>query len=376
MRTKQQFIIYGAGARGGERLTYYGAENVKCFCDSEKIGRMLGKDIISFDALIKIWDNDKYRLSLAIDNVDAAYEVMLRLQEHNIPVNVWDGVRTKTEKLLHVYRGDEGIIYDYDCSKIVGWRAKRTVSMLQEMFAFYSEKYIDVQIDFYIYIMDDVFEASRIAELLGVDHVFAYSYVYGMENVIAIPDYRFIFDFFDNESYYGEILGKMEKLGKFSDSRAVWAGNLDNDKTRRILVALGKAHTDKLLINAFVFRRGILQGKMDDPKEWSKFKYLIDIRGFGWTDRVKYLLGMRRPLLLVDRPYREYYYDDLRPMVHFVPVKEDLSDLLDKINFLDENPDLYKFIVDNATRFVNEHFRKEIVRYELHERVHMYGVLK
>ena len=95
--------------------------------------------------------------------------------------------------------------------------------------------------------------------------------------------------------------------------------------------------------------------------EFPHFKYLIDVRGIGWTDRVKYLLAMKRPLLLVDRPYREYYFDELIPMKHYIPVKEDFSDMLEKIDFLESDSGLYMYIVKNASDFVKEHFNKESV---------------
>ncbi len=98
--------------------------------------------------------------------------------------------------------------------------------------------------------------------------------------------------------------------------------------------------------------------------ELYQWKYLLDIRGYGWTDRVKLLLASGRVLLLVERPYREYYFDLIKPMVHYVPIEEDLSDLINKIHYLDENPEVYNDIVENAVAFVKENFKKEkIIKY-------------
>ncbi len=114
----------------------------------------------------------------------------------------------------------------------------------------------------------------------------------------------------------------------------------------------------------FIYRNNEIQygKKIFAAVDFMKFKYLIDIRGFGWTDRVKYLLGMKRVLLLIERPYKEYYYDWLEPMKHYVPVKEDMSDLIDKIRLLEDNPDLYDYIAKCAFDFVRTHFSKNNIQ--------------
>ena len=146
-------------------------------------------------------------------------------------------------------------------------------------------------------------------------------------------------------------------------------GNLENDKTRLILKKIGEKHADKLFIYDFIYRNGKIQygKKQFSARQFMDFKYLIDIRGYGWTDRVKYLLGMKRPLLLVDRPYREYYFNRLIPMKHYIPIREDLSDLIEKIEMLETNKDLYETICNNAFKFVLNNFTQEKIREALYK---------
>ena len=63
----------------------------------------------------------------------------------------------------------------------------------------------------------------------------------------------------------------------------------------------------------------------------TKYKYLIDIGGNGYSGRLKYLLYSNRPLLIVDRDSIEYFYNDLIPYIHYIPIKIDLSDLLEQV---------------------------------------------
>ena len=91
----------------------------------------------------------------------------------------------------------------------------------------------------------------------------------------------------------------------------------------------------------------------------TKYKYLLDIGGNGYSGRLKYLLYSKRPILLIDRNYVEYFHDDLKPYEHYIPVEMDLSDLLDQVEWMKQNPDKCKEIAQNAYNFAIENFTKE-----------------
>lgn len=52
--------------------------------------------------------------------------------------------------------------------------------------------------------------------------------------------------------------------------------------------------------------------------------------------------------------YFEHFYQDLEPYVHYILVQEDLSDLVEKIKWAQENDEKAKEIAKNGQRFVNE----------------------
>ena len=58
-----KLILYGAGYWGEHALTYFGTENVFCFCDSkikgDTEGELNGKSIISFEKLVKKYEEDE-----------------------------------------------------------------------------------------------------------------------------------------------------------------------------------------------------------------------------------------------------------------------------------------------------------------------------
>lgn len=78
------------------------------------------------------------------------------------------------------------------------------------------------------------------------------------------------------------------------------------------------------------------------------YRFLIDIGGNGYSGRLKLLLFSRHPLLIVDRDYIEFFHSSLVPYVHYVPVKMDLSDLLEKARWIRDNYEKRLEIAANA----------------------------
>jgi hypothetical protein len=90
-----------------------------------------------------------------------------------------------------------------------------------------------------------------------------------------------------------------------------------------------------------------------------KYKYLIDIGGNGYSGRLKFLLFSKRPLLLVDRNYIEYFHEDLIPYVHYIPVQMDLSDLLIQVDWMISNPEKCLEIANNAFEYAINNFKPD-----------------
>ena len=91
----------------------------------------------------------------------------------------------------------------------------------------------------------------------------------------------------------------------------------------------------------------------------TKWKYLIDVEGNGWSARMKLFLFSRRVLFLQDRPYKEWFYKDLKPWVHYVPVNRDLSDLESNLNKVKTSKQLEIDITENAFEFAMNNLRRK-----------------
>jgi len=55
----------------------------------------------------------------------------------------------------------------------------------------------------------------------------------------------------------------------------------------------------------------------------------------------------------------EWFYSALKPYVHYVPLKEDLSNIFEQINWMKENDDQLKEISSNAQKFVKNELMPE-----------------
>uniref|UniRef100_UPI003AAF6B5C protein O-glucosyltransferase 3 isoform X3 n=1 Tax=Centroberyx gerrardi TaxID=166262 RepID=UPI003AAF6B5C len=98
------------------------------------------------------------------------------------------------------------------------------------------------------------------------------------------------------------------------------------------------------VIDNQVYRRSL--GKYTDFKMFSdemllsltrKHKYQVNVDGTVAAYRFPYLMLGNSLVLKQDSPYYEYFYTNLRPGTHYIPVKRSLSDLLEKIKWAKGN---------------------------------------
>jgi hypothetical protein len=88
----------------------------------------------------------------------------------------------------------------------------------------------------------------------------------------------------------------------------------------------------------------------------NRFKYQIDIDGNtnAWAGLFQKLLS-ESAVLKVESPYgfRQWYYDQLIPWEHFVPVKSDMGDLVEKTRWLIANDDQAKAIGQSGAKLAH-----------------------
>lgn len=170
---------------------------------------------------------------------------------------------------------------------------------------------------------------------------------------VGIEDYEIVIREIDNA---GLIPYEINKVG--------WIGNTNTHSNRKKLLEVGDAHKE---LFDFFDMRWYLSGRtflnptkyISTPELVKKYSMLIDVEGCGYSGRVKHLLWSHRPLLLVDRPYKEYFFEHLKEWVHYIPVKRDLSDLVEKTIWCMENYDKALVIAENAFQFSQIHLTRD-----------------
>lgn len=97
------------------------------------------------------------------------------------------------------------------------------------------------------------------------------------------------------------------------------------------------------------------------PYEQSSYKYIVHIAGHVEAFRLSLELNMGSVILLVKSPWKLWYSDLLKEYVHYVPVKEDLSDLISKIAWCRNHDDECKKIAENAKEFYKTYLGKNAI---------------
>uniref|UniRef100_A0A674NAD9 Protein O-glucosyltransferase 2 n=1 Tax=Takifugu rubripes TaxID=31033 RepID=A0A674NAD9_TAKRU len=145
------------------------------------------------------------------------------------------------------------------------------------------------------------------------------------------------------------------------NATAFWRGR-DSRQERLELVKLSRAHPDMIdaaFTNFFFFKHDeSLYGPLVKHVsffDFFKYKYQINIDGTVAAYRLPYLLAGDSVVLKQDSGYYEHFYNELRPWEHYIPVRADLGDLLDKIRWARSHDEEVKKIALAGQQFARNH---------------------
>lgn len=144
-----------------------------------------------------------------------------------------------------------------------------------------------------------------------------------------------------------------DNIDKADNLPYIDAGITDwNVRPRKVF---GEPHIQTIEIDKLPFG---LVGKLT-PEEQSKYKYIIHIDGHSAAFRLSLELAMKSVVLKVDLPYKLWFFDLLKPYEHFIPVKSDLSDLYEKIEWCKAHDLECQRIAMNAYEFYKNKLSKD-----------------
>ncbi|KAM9343348.1 protein O-glucosyltransferase 2 [Pholidichthys leucotaenia] len=145
------------------------------------------------------------------------------------------------------------------------------------------------------------------------------------------------------------------------NATAFWRGR-DSRQERLELVKLSRAHPqiiDAAFTNFFFFKHDeSLYGPLVKHVsffDFFKYKYQINIDGTVAAYRLPYLLAGDSVVLKQESDYYEHFYSELQPWVHYIPVRADLGDLLEKIQWARDHDEEAKKIALTGQKFARTH---------------------
>ncbi|NGX32401.1 MAG: hypothetical protein K1060chlam4_00445, partial [Candidatus Anoxychlamydiales bacterium] len=180
--------------------------------------------------------------------------------------------------------------------------------------------------------------------------------------VILIPDWRSVSRWWVKEIKC--VLKAIKKNSwKSKKNYAFWRGSLTNG-IRSKLCKLALQYPNHLYakLNAKV-ENADLQTKLEQEgiycsKGWYPMKKILENKYLPLMDGVMSAAPAFQSRLLSnsltlkqDFPGVQWFFKPLKPYVHYVPLKHDISDLIEKIEWAKENDDLCKEISKNASDF-------------------------
>jgi hypothetical protein len=153
------------------------------------------------------------------------------------------------------------------------------------------------------------------------------------------------------------------------DQRLFWIGQ-NSHWTRPKLIDVSQRYPDKIHARILEWEKYVIpQNDMVSLEDHTKYKYLIDLPGQGYSARIKYLLFSRRPLFIVAREYHDWISCDIKPWIHYIPVNDQNfeDDLLGKLEWAQQNPTQAQNIADNAFLYITNKLTLNNIIEKIHD---------
>lgn len=178
-------------------------------------------------------------------------------------------------------------------------------------------------------------------------------------------------------------LNTQVNLDNYDELKIGWIGNVfNNHKPRNILHKLGLENPNLLDIRNIDTRTYGINSKLKLPSCYqgkhnfmtflelaNKYAFLLDVQGGGYSGRLKFLLHTGRPVFIIARQYQEFFFEYLKENYHYIPVKEDCVDLLEKINWAINNYEEAKQIGLNGKQFAQTYLTRDYALHQINEMI-------
>lgn len=109
------------------------------------------------------------------------------------------------------------------------------------------------------------------------------------------------------------------------------------------------------------YMTGDILGDYIGMESWFNYKYILNLEGNDYSSSFPFILNSNS-LALHTYPFRYetiLFGDDIQPWVHFVPVKQDCSDIVEKLQWCEEHQEECKAIISRANAYILPYKNKQ-----------------
>jgi hypothetical protein len=188
-------------------------------------------------------------------------------------------------------------------------------------------------------------------------NIFSYNKQINDNNTLLLPDYYYIRDNGYKENLFKEIDNNYINFNN-KKNKCVYRGALNNGSVTNFIDMTDKDNLNqreyfkKLYEERKIKNMDFEDNKLSIPEQM-KYKYILDIDGWAntWSATI-WKLYSGSVLLKVKSIWKQWYYDELKEYVHYVPIENDFSNLNEQIQWCINNNDKCEEITKKAKEFV------------------------
>ena len=105
------------------------------------------------------------------------------------------------------------------------------------------------------------------------------------------------------------------------------------------------------------------------------YKYIASLDGNAWPDRFPRLIASNSLIFKEDSKHYSFFDLALKPAIHYVALKSDMSDLEEKILWAKHNPEKALKIIQNANQFADSYLSQAAIEAYVHKLLFKYSQL-
>lgn len=198
-----------------------------------------------------------------------------------------------------------------------------------------------------------------------IKYILAQSYQSGTPNIIGIPDRHYFYcNLYHPFRSFHKGMSFDTKISKIAFVARKERGTKYNFTNRRDI---------EMNQREYFFSDNVSKKNVEcsmywvDSKDLVKFKYILDIDGMAATwDATAWKMNSGSVLFKTDSCWKQWFYEDFVPWKNYIPIRDDFSDMDERFEWCESNPDECQKIIENNLNLFQKVYRyQNVLNYTL-----------